>query len=153
MSKSAAELRAELKAIRKEHPDHAPVSKMKKGDIADLIQKLKAGREETPNVASVTNAPSKTFTSAVKSVKKAKAEEFPIELAAESEPAGLKAPKRVMKHKKAAPEMAKMAAKMPKAEAKMPKAEAKKSRPAKGSAEAKAMMDKIRGMKKKAKDE
>jgi hypothetical protein len=50
MSKSVGELRAELKALRKEHPDHMPVSKMKKNDITDVIEKMKRMTETTPSV-------------------------------------------------------------------------------------------------------
>lgn len=50
MSKSVGELRAELKALRKEHPDHMPVSKMKKNDITDVIEKMKRSTETTPSV-------------------------------------------------------------------------------------------------------
>ena len=135
-------MRAELRELRKSHPDHAPVSKMKKGDVSELIQKLKAGREETPSVASVTNAPVKMQRSAVESVKEAKASEFPLEV--HSDKAKAKAPKA-----KAPKEMAKAPkAKAPKAKAE-PMAEAKAGRPAKGSEEMKARMAKMRAMKKK----
>lgn len=77
---SAKEMREELRALRKEHPDHRPVSKMRKGDISEMIQKLKAGREETPNVASITNAPAKMYKSVSESIHKAKEEEFPVEI-------------------------------------------------------------------------
>jgi len=143
---SLAEMRAELRELRKSHPDHAPVSKMKKGDVSELIQKLKAGREETPSVASVTNAPVKMQRSAVESVKEAKASEFPLEVHSDKAKAPkAKAPK--------APK-AKAVAKAPKAKAKAehkaePMAEAKAGRPAKGSEEMKARMAKMRAMKKK----
>lgn len=51
MSKSAAELRAEVKALRASHPDHAPVSKMKKADLSSLLEKLKHSTETTPSIA------------------------------------------------------------------------------------------------------
>jgi lysyl-tRNA synthetase class II len=51
MSKSVGELRAELKALRKEHPDHKPVSKMKKNDIADVIERMSHKKETTPSIA------------------------------------------------------------------------------------------------------
>lgn len=136
-------MRAELRELRKSHPDHAPVSKMKKGDVSELIQKLKAGREETPSVASVTNAPVKMQRSAVESVKEAKASEFPLEV--HSDKAKAKAPKAKAMEK----EMAKAPkAKAPKAKAE-PMAEVKAGRPAKGSEEMKARMAKMRAMKKK----
>jgi hypothetical protein len=51
MSKSVGELRAELKALRKEHPDHMPVSKMKKTDISDVIERMKGKSETIPTIA------------------------------------------------------------------------------------------------------
>ena len=145
---SAAELRAELKMLRKSHPDHTPVSKMKKGDISDLIQRMKMRVEETPPVAAVKSAPSKMYKSAVESVKTAKASEFPTEIHSHAEPPA--------KHsKKAPPTKAKMnvVPEVKKAE-KMAHAEIKKGRPAKGSEDAKAHMAKIRMMKgKKPADE
>ena len=48
MSKTAAELRAELKALRASHPDHQPVSKMKKSDLSGLLEKLKHTAETVP---------------------------------------------------------------------------------------------------------
>lgn len=130
---SLSEMRAELRELRKSHPDHMPVSKMRKGDVSDMIQRLKAGREETPAVASVRSAPAKVYKSAVESVKKARADEFPIEI---HEPKASKAPKA-----KAAAKEAPMAKEAPK--------ESKGSRPAKGSEEAKARMAAIRQAKKK----
>lgn len=124
---SLSEMRAELRELRKSHPDHMPVSKMRKGDVSEMIQRLKAGREETPAVASIRSAPAKMYKSAVESVKVARADEFPVEI-----------------HE----------AKAPKAKAKAPMAkeapkESKGSRPAKGSEEAKARMAAIRQSKKK----
>lgn len=51
MSKSAAELRAEVKALRKVHQDHQPVSKMKKSDLSGLLEKLKHNAETVPMMA------------------------------------------------------------------------------------------------------
>jgi len=51
MSKSAAELRNELKELRKSHPDYKPVSRMAKADVSELIGKLKNKLEVTPAVA------------------------------------------------------------------------------------------------------
>jgi hypothetical protein len=48
MSKSAAELRNELKELRKSHPDFKPVSRMHKSDISELIGKLKSKLDHTP---------------------------------------------------------------------------------------------------------
>jgi hypothetical protein len=72
-----AEMRDELRKLRREHPEHKAVSKMRKADISSMIQKLKVSREETPNVAATGSAPAKVSRAAVESVKKAKAAEFP----------------------------------------------------------------------------
>jgi hypothetical protein len=74
--KSAAELRAELRALRKEHVK--PISRMRMGDISAEIEKLKVGREETPSAAAVPSARPRQMAPAVESVKKAKAAEFPV---------------------------------------------------------------------------
>lgn len=74
---SAAELKAELRALRKESV--RPVSRMKVADIATEIQRLKGHREETPAVAAVPSAPLKKSKSAVESIKDAKAAQFPME--------------------------------------------------------------------------
>ena len=147
---SAAELRAELKALRKEHPDHAPVSKMKKKDVSDLIQRMKAGREETPAVASITAAPTNPGLT-VESVKKASRSEFPL-AAAVAEKAPKKAP--AAKGKK---EVVAAAVKVSKAKEVALKATGAAAgspipRPAKGSEEMKARMAAIRGKRAK-KDE
>jgi hypothetical protein len=133
---SAKEMRDELKALRKEHSDYRPVSKMKKGDISELIQRLRAGREETPNVASITNAPARKVKPEATTVRKAKEMEFPLEFADEP----------VAKPKK------KMTAKMPEPKMKASAPPAKGGRPAKGSEEMKARMSAIRAKKGK-KDE
>lgn len=73
---SAAELKAELRALRKE--SLKPVSRMKVADIASEIQKLKGHREETPAVAAVPSAPIKKSKAAVESIKDAKASDFPM---------------------------------------------------------------------------
>jgi hypothetical protein len=135
---SLSEMRAELRELRKSHPDHMPVSKMRKGDVSDMIQRLKAGREETPAVASITSAPAKVYKSAVESVKTARAEEIPVEIHEHKAKASqTKAPKAKAHKAKAEPK----AKEVPK--------EAKASRPAKGSEEAKARMSAIRMAKKK----
>ena len=48
---SVAEMRAELKLLREEHPDYRPVSKMKKADISSLLEKMKQHTEITPAIA------------------------------------------------------------------------------------------------------
>lgn len=75
---SLAEMRNELRELRKSHPEHKPVSKMRKADISSMIQKLKVNREETPDVAYASSNSAKMYKSASESIKKAKAEEFPL---------------------------------------------------------------------------
>jgi hypothetical protein len=147
---SAAELRSELKALRKEHPDHAPVSKMKKKDVSDLIQRLKAGREETPPVASITAA-STNPGSSVESLKKAKASEFPLATAV-AEKAPKKAPAAKPKKEIVASAVKASKAKEVALKANGASAGAPQSRPAKGSDEMKARMAAIR-VKRAKKDE
>jgi len=87
MSKSAAELRAEVKALRASHPDHMPVSKMKKADLSSLLEKLKHNTETTPMMAQE------------KKVMKAPKDEviqMPKEMIASDKP--MKAPKKAKKH-------------------------------------------------------
>ena len=48
---SASDLRKELKELRKSHPDHLPVSKMKKHDVSSLIERMKMRSETIPSVA------------------------------------------------------------------------------------------------------
>jgi hypothetical protein len=74
---SAAELKAELRELRKEAVK--PVSRMKVADIASEIQRLKGQREETPAVASVPSAPIKKQRSAVSSIQEAKQHQFPVQ--------------------------------------------------------------------------
>lgn len=47
-------------------------------DISTKIEALRTAREETPAIASVPSAPPKKYQAATESIKKAKAEEFPI---------------------------------------------------------------------------
>ena len=162
---SAAELRAELKALRKSHPEHQPVSKMKKKDVADLIQRMKAGREETPPVASITAAPTNPGSS-VESVKKAKASEFPLAGAiAEKAPkkakaegpghqrvASAKAKKEVVASAVKVSKAKEVALKATGAAAGAPIPRGAAPRAAKGSEEMKAKMALIRGKRSK-KDE
>lgn len=75
---SLAEMRAELREMRKEHVK--PVSRMKKGDIAAEIQKMKVHREETAAPAATHSVGAARMTkSAVESIKHAKAAEFPMQ--------------------------------------------------------------------------
>jgi len=74
---SAADLKAELRQLRKEAIK--PVSRMKVADIATEIQRLKGVREETPLPAATPSAPPKRSKAAVESIKEAKASEFPTQ--------------------------------------------------------------------------
>ena len=88
---SLKEMRDELRELRKAHPEHKPVSKMRKADISSMIQKLKVHREDNPQVNAFSSAPAKVYKSATESVKKAKESEFPLKIHADGPPA--KAPK------------------------------------------------------------
>ena len=150
---SAAELRKELKELRKSHPEHMPVSKMKKSDVSEMIQKMKLRLEETPPVASIKSANAKTYKSAVESVKKAKESEFPLMPHAVAPAPSKKMPVAPRASKAPTKPKANIIPEVKKAEAKA-HAEVKKGRPAKGSEEARAHMAKIRGLKgKKPADE
>lgn len=70
------ELRAELRALRKEHMK--PVSRMRINDVSSEIMRLRGMREETPAAAAVPSAPLKKSRAAVETVKEAKAAEFPV---------------------------------------------------------------------------
>ena len=139
----SADLRAELRELRKKHPDHMSVSKMKMKDVAMAIGKLRGHLESTPSVANDGGGSKKAMKGTVKSVKEAKKAEFPVEPAGEHE-----APKSAKKVPKA--EKAPVAVK---AEAKAEAPVVKTGRPAKGSPEAKAKMDAIRAKKKGSKKE
>lgn len=101
--KSSADLRAELRALRKEHVK--PVSRMRVGDISAEIQKLKVMREETPSVSAVPSVAPQKYKAAVETVKEAKKAEFPVMPAGKSEGKS-KAPKA--KEVAAEPEKKKM---------------------------------------------
>jgi len=73
---TASELKAELRALRKEAIK--PVSRMKVLDVATEIQRLKGMREITPAVAAVPSAPNRKAKSSVESIQEAKAKEFPV---------------------------------------------------------------------------
>jgi len=88
--KSSAELRAELRALRKDHVK--PVSRMRVADISAEIQKLKVAREETPAVSAVPSVAPQKYKAAVETVKEAKKAEFPVMPAGKAEAKG-KAPK------------------------------------------------------------
>lgn len=75
---SAAELRAELKELRRSHPDHMPASKMHKKDVAATIERMRAHLETSPSIAQDSSPAKKPAKSSVESVKDAKAAEFPV---------------------------------------------------------------------------
>jgi len=99
---SLAEMRNELRELRKSHPEHKPVSKMRKADISSMIQRLKVGREETPAPALAGPSAPKMFKSATESIKDAKASEFPLAHHSEM-PKADKPPRKVKAAPKAAP--------------------------------------------------
>lgn len=147
---SAAELRAELKKMRKAHPDHAPVSKMKKGDVSDLIQRMKLQLEETPPVAALHGAPPPSVPHVAIETHKHAADIHSDSSAAHT-PSKMAPKKRKATVKKTkAPKMA-PAKNVVAAAVAADKAEHadKKGRPAKGSEEAKAKMAAIRMSKMK----
>lgn len=72
---SAAELKAELRALRKEKV--RPVSRMKVSDVSAEIERLRGKREETPAPAATPSSKMKKMSPAVESIKAAKASEFP----------------------------------------------------------------------------
>lgn len=86
---SLADLRKELKALRKEYVK--PVSRMRKGDISAELERLRGKREETPPVASTLGANPKKSKSEVENIKEAKAKEFPMKpTAGSAKPSGKK---------------------------------------------------------------
>ena len=79
---SVADMRKELKELRKASKEHMPVSKMKKGDIAAELEKLKAKRETTPAPAAVPSAAPRKMVAKAANVKESKAKEHPVAPAA-----------------------------------------------------------------------
>ena len=75
---SLAELRAELKELRKASAEHGPISKMKKADVSAALEKLRVHREETPAPAATPSAPPRRSQPAAMSIKEAKKGEFPV---------------------------------------------------------------------------
>ena len=73
---SLAEMRAELRALRKEHVK--PVSRMRKGDISSELERLRTAREETPAPAAVPSVAPRRSHPAAESLKAAKESEFPV---------------------------------------------------------------------------
>ena len=149
---SAADLRNELRALRKEQMK--PVSRMSKGDVSAEIQRLKVAREETPLPAATNSARERVPTVPTAMAQDSTFEKvggtkkgMPRKTARKAYEEVAEAPKAAPKAKaKAAPKAKAKAA--PKA-APAPAAPAKKGRPAKGSEEAKAHMARIRAMRKK----
>jgi len=72
---SAAELKAELRALRKEKTK--PISRMRVSDVSAEIERLRGKREETPAPAATPSSKPKKMAPAVESIKAAKASEFP----------------------------------------------------------------------------
>jgi len=80
---SAKEMRDELRELRKTHPDHMPVSKMKKADISSMIERLKTHTEITPAVA-LMKADPKPAKGEVESLAKAKKGETAMKVPAKA---------------------------------------------------------------------
>ena len=78
-----AELRKELRELRKEHVK--PVSRMKKQDVAAELEKLRGMRETTPHAAAVPSAPARKMAGKAGSVKESKAKEHPVAPAPKAE--------------------------------------------------------------------
>lgn len=74
---SLHDLRSELRELRKTAKEHAPISRMKKSDVAAEVERLKKMREETPAPAAVPSAKSRKEESAKKHIMSAKETEFP----------------------------------------------------------------------------
>ena len=89
--KSAAELRAELRALRKE--TLKPISRMRTGDISAEIERLRGNREETPAVAAVPSAPPRKSQPSTTTLREAKRYEFPVAPSSEKTKATRAAPK------------------------------------------------------------
>ena len=132
-----SDLRAELRELRKSHPDYRSVSKMSVKDVAMAVGKLRNHLESTPSVANDGGGSKKPMKGAVKNIKEAKKEEFPT--APDGDHEAPKSAKKVPKKEKAP------VAVKPEAKAEAPVVKA--GRPAKGSDEAKAKMASIRGKK------
>ena len=104
--KSAAELRAELRELRKEKMK--PISKMRMGDVSAEIEKLRQARETTPAVVAVPSAPAKKVKAAAVSIKEAKRMEFPVAPVDSEVKKGPAVKKAEKVEKAAAPEKKKM---------------------------------------------
>lgn len=103
---SASELRAELKVMRETHPDHKPVSKMKKADVAHALERMKMMTETTPAIAMTRKeAPAMMKSESAEKPKKASKKEKVVEPESESdvEEAPKKSVMKVEKKKDGAP--------------------------------------------------
>ncbi len=87
---SLAEMRKELRELRKEHVK--PVSKLRKMDIASELERLRGKRESVPPVASVEGAKPKKEVAKIADVKVAKEHEFPTKPAEAEKKKGGKKP-------------------------------------------------------------
>ena len=72
---SLAEMRKELRELRKEHVK--PVSRMRKGDISSELEKLRGMRETTAPAAATPSAPPRKMAPKSSSVKESKVKEHP----------------------------------------------------------------------------
>jgi hypothetical protein len=89
-----SELRKELRELRKAQVK--PVSRMRKGDISQEIDKLRGNLSEIPNIAQLpSRVPPRKQETDVQTIKEAREHEFPVRPAKEgkSAPKAPKAPK------------------------------------------------------------
>jgi hypothetical protein len=94
-----AEMRAELKLMRQEHPDFKPVSKMKKADISSLLEKMKQHTEITPAIALTKDEPTKPAKGEILKVKAvSESKVAPMKEKAKAEPKKKAEAKKEEKH-------------------------------------------------------
>jgi hypothetical protein len=79
---SLAEMRKELRILRKEHVK--PVSRLRKSDIASELERLRDKRESVPPVASTVGMKAKKTEAKIADIKVAKEHDFPVKPAEES---------------------------------------------------------------------
>jgi hypothetical protein len=75
---SLADMRKELRELRKNSDSHKPVSKLRKQDIDSQLEALRNMRETTPPVAATTGAEMKKMTPKAATVMKSKEKEHPV---------------------------------------------------------------------------
>ena len=75
---SLADMRKELKDLRKSAKENMPVSRMKKGDISAELERLRGMRETTTAPAAVPSTSPRKMASKCATVKESKMKEHPI---------------------------------------------------------------------------